>query len=119
MQTYSIDILREAFSEVIDTEKFVQLTYFIPKRRALKIKGKITGIHASPEGLAFTFNNVYIKRKPYFQIRLLLKNIRWVTSPFDMEKVEELCKQLQKKLPPRKDSGTSSPVNRVLDDYIR
>jgi len=122
MKTYPAKIFKEALLEIIDTEKYVKFSYFQDWAETLKIypflkkdklryepnyvKGKIVWFWCRPEGLVIVMDHCWMGyskgNKKYYGTKRMefeVKNIRWENNPFDMNKVEEKCRQLIKKLP--------------------
>lgn len=118
MKTYPIGILRQAFFQLVSRDKYVKFTLYIKPYlssygrtagkvvggKAVKCKGKISNLFADNDGLKLQFNQLWINRKVNWgklKVTLHVKDIRWINSPFDEKKLEELCIILVKKLPQR------------------
>jgi len=98
MKTYPIKIIREAFLLLVDTKKYVKFTVFVKGRRPLRMKAKIMNIWATKDGPKITFRKSYINRYFFGKSGVLVKEIRWITPPFDEEKLDAVCQQLIKRL---------------------
>ena len=115
MKTYPIEILRDAFFQLVNRDKYVKFTLYIPPflapfgknigkiigGRPARCKAKIEQIWGTKKGLAITFSHFWIKNSKNCEGRtapLLLRDIRWIDSPFDEQKLEDLCIKLVKKL---------------------
>ena len=105
MKTYPLKVIREAFHEIVDKSKPVKFTYYVPKSKPLKVKGRIQDIRANKKGLFIKFTKVYVNRKVYVNCGLYVKYIRWVSDPFDWDIINEKCIELIKKLPEKTVSG--------------
>lgn len=109
MKTYPIQILRQAFYKLFDTRNYVVFSVYTPKTKSLKFKGIIAGLYANSSGLKVTFKRVWHKRERYFNIAIPMRNIRWLSNPFDEQKFEDLCRVYIKKLEaPKEVSGITS-----------
>jgi CRISPR/Cas system CSM-associated protein Csm5 (group 7 of RAMP superfamily) len=96
MKTYPIQILRKAFFQLVDNNKFVHFTLFNAKRgKPFKVKAKISNLYASNQGLSIHFSNVYVNRKRFFNIYPLVKDIRWKETPFNEEVLQQICEYIK------------------------
>jgi hypothetical protein len=105
---------------VIDSDKYVKFSYYQDYSeyrnhpefkdklicKPTYVKGKISHLMCSPQGLMFFMDRVWIGsskgNKKYWKnahCRFFAKNIRWETFPFDWDKIDEKCMELVKRLP--------------------
>jgi len=106
VQTYPIKVIQAAFHLLVDSDRYVKFTYYRESGKPSKIKAKLVRIVAVPEGLVIlTGVPIYINRM-YIPLKCIFytKNIRWIDTPFDMERFENLCASFAKKLAPGKRS---------------
>jgi hypothetical protein len=116
VKTYPIGILRQAFFQLIDRNNYVKFTLYTKPSigvygkqrgkvicgRPLKCKGKINNLFADKDGLKLQFDQLWVNHRINWgrlKVTLPIKNIRWIDSPFDEKKLEDLCIILVKKLP--------------------
>lgn len=90
MKTYSVEILREVFFKLIDTDKFVKFTVFNSKGRPYKLKAKVSGLWADSKGLSISFYKAYWNRKKFLDCCVNVRDIQWVDNPFN-DRFEQLC----------------------------
>ncbi len=99
MKTYPAEVVRRALLSLIERDKPVRFTVYSHNSRPIKVKAKITCVWCSPEGISISFHNAYINRAgPIGRIKVLAKDIRWITNPFNQQKFEERCQQYVLKL---------------------
>ena len=81
MKTFKIEEIKNLIHCLIDKDEFVRFTVYIPKRKPLKVKAKISTIWATPKGYKFDFNHCYVNRKRFFDMSAHTKDIRWIKPP--------------------------------------
>jgi hypothetical protein len=100
MKTYTIEILRKAFFEIFDKDKYVHFSVYSAKRgKPFKFKARIRNIHATPEGMKIEFGSVWYKHRHMFDICIPVKDIRWKNNTIDMHLWEMRCKFHVKQIP--------------------
>jgi hypothetical protein len=109
MKTYPLNIIRLAFHDIIDRNKFVRFTVYFPRHRPLKVKAKIWKLYGDEKGLKILFDNVYLNRKLFMCVEFYTRDIRWITCPFDISKLEERCMFHVKRLNPN--NGRMIPLS--------
>jgi len=99
LKTYPAEVIRKALYSLIDREKYVRFSMYMQRGRPYKVKAKFCWVHCTPEGLKLGFNECFIGRKIWLpSIEVPVRNIRWLTSPFDEKKFEEKCQEYMLKL---------------------
>ena len=98
MKTYPITAIRKAFFELVDMGKYHKVSIYCDKKKPLIIKAKISNIFADMFGMNIVFKCVWLKRHRCFNLKIKVKDIRWLSSPFDQQHFEELCQQYVKKI---------------------
>lgn len=81
MKTFKVEEMREAMNLLVDKEKKVIFTLYVPQSKSVKIRALIETLYATPEGYSFSFVNVYVNRKRFFPIKVPVKRIRWIKPP--------------------------------------
>lgn len=72
------------------------------------MKAKIRNIFGGKKGLRISFYGVYWDRKSFFEICVSVKDIRWITIPFDENKLAQMCSQFVKKIEAPKDASSNT-----------